>query len=50
MHIHKYEKWWLTFGISSLVLFLVIVGFSAFHYGSHPQLEKFTSILSELMR
>ncbi|WP_391209832.1 cytochrome B5 [Psychrobacillus sp. L4] len=40
MHIHKYEKWWLTFGIGSLVLFLVVVGFSAFHYGSHPPSAK----------
>ncbi|WP_088006321.1 cytochrome c oxidase subunit II [Indiicoccus explosivorum] len=36
MHIHKYEKWWLTFGITCLVVFLSIVGFSAFHAGAHP--------------
>ena len=36
MHIHKYEKWWLTLGVTSLVVFLIIVGISAFHYGSHP--------------
>lgn len=36
MHIHKYEKWWLTFGTASLIAFLVILGFSAYHSGSHP--------------
>ncbi|MFK2824667.1 cytochrome c oxidase subunit II [Bacillus sp. B190/17] len=36
MHLHKYEKIWLVFGISSLVLFLVIVGINAFVSGHHP--------------
>lgn len=30
MHIHKYEKIWLIFGIGSLILFLAIIGVSAF--------------------
>lgn len=38
MHFHKYEKIWLTFGIVSLVLFLSIVGFTAFGSGhAHNQ-------------
>jgi cytochrome c oxidase subunit II len=36
MHLHKYEKIWLTFGISTLVLFLTIVGVSAFAGGHAP--------------
>jgi len=36
MHIHKYEKIWLTFGIGSLVVFLGITGVMAFHQGTHP--------------
>ncbi|AIF43610.1 cytochrome c oxidase subunit II [Virgibacillus sp. SK37] len=37
MHLHKYEKKWLIFGISSLVVFLIILGFGAFWQGTHPQ-------------
>ncbi|KUP08010.1 cytochrome B5 [Bacillus coahuilensis m2-6] len=40
MHMHKYEKWWLTLGTSSLVLFLVILGISAFHQGHEPPSAK----------
>lgn len=36
MHIHKYEKIWLTFGISSLIIFLSVVGINAFSMGHHP--------------
>ncbi|OKL37952.1 cytochrome B5 [Domibacillus mangrovi] len=36
MHLHRYEKWWITFGIGSLVLFLIIVGIGAFHQGHQP--------------
>ncbi|MGG3799147.1 cytochrome c oxidase subunit II [Metabacillus fastidiosus] len=36
MHIHKYEKIWLIFGISSIALFLCIVGVSAFAFEHHP--------------
>ena len=42
MHIHKYEKWWLSFGAAMLVAFLVIVGVSAFHNGTHPNSSKWT--------
>lgn len=42
MHIHKYEKWWLVFGIGSLVAFLIILGIGAFHNGSHPNESKNT--------
>ncbi|WP_301109020.1 cytochrome c oxidase subunit II [Sporosarcina sp.] len=37
MHLHKYEKVWLAFGLGSLVLFLIIIGFAAFWKGTHPQ-------------
>lgn len=36
MHIHKFEKIWLTFGIGTLILFLTIVGINAFHMGMQP--------------
>jgi len=37
MHMHKYEKIWLTSGIVALILFLLILGFGAFYLGTHPQ-------------
>lgn len=37
MHLHKFEKIWLISGISSLVVFLVVLGFGAFWLGTHPQ-------------
>ncbi|MBM7647941.1 cytochrome c oxidase subunit 2 [Bacillus ectoiniformans] len=40
MHIHRYEKWWLTFGLASLIIFLVILGISAFHQGHQPPSAK----------
>jgi cytochrome c oxidase subunit II len=36
MHIHKFEKIWLTFGIGCLIVFLSIVGVSAFYLGNQP--------------
>ena len=30
MHVHKYERWWLTFGVAMLVVFLATIGFAAF--------------------
>ncbi|CAM3428768.1 cytochrome c oxidase subunit II [Marinicrinis lubricantis] len=36
MHIHKLEKIWLTFGITMLVAFLVILGISTFAFGLEP--------------
>lgn len=36
MHMHKYEKIWLIFGSASLVLFLLIIGVSAFAMGQQP--------------
>ncbi|WP_335869662.1 cytochrome c oxidase subunit II [Bacillus sp. 2205SS5-2] len=36
MHMHRYEKWWLTLGTGSLILFLTILGISAFHQGHEP--------------
>lgn len=36
MHVHKYERWWMTFGIGMLVVFLVALGFSAFAEDINP--------------
>lgn len=36
MHIHKYERWWLTFGIGMLVVFLATIGFAAFADSINP--------------
>ncbi|KIL42821.1 cytochrome B5 [Jeotgalibacillus alimentarius] len=36
MHLHKYEKIWLTFGIVCLVAFLSIVGVNAFAQDHTP--------------
>ena len=36
MHLHKYEKIWLSFGIISLIVFLSVVGFSAFAHNHTP--------------
>ncbi|RHW42297.1 cytochrome B5 [Neobacillus notoginsengisoli] len=36
MHIHKFEKIWLVFGIATLVFFLTVVGVSAFYLGNQP--------------
>lgn len=36
MHMHKYEKIWLIFGVSALVVFLTTIGVSAFYLGNQP--------------
>ncbi|RWZ58740.1 cytochrome B5 [Halobacillus fulvus] len=36
MHLHKYEKIWLGFGVFALIVFLSVVGVSAFHQGHTP--------------
>lgn len=36
MHMHKFEKIWLIFGIGALVVFLSVVGVSAFYLGNKP--------------
>lgn|SRR5690606_6255903 len=36
MHIHKFEKIWLTIGISMLAVFLLVVGVAAFAMGMNP--------------
>jgi cytochrome c oxidase subunit 2 len=36
MHIHRYEKIWLIFGIAMLAVFLTVVGVSAFARGMEP--------------
>lgn len=42
MDIHKYEKWWLVFGTGTLIVFLIVLGVSAFHSGTHPNNSKWT--------
>jgi cytochrome c oxidase subunit 2 len=36
MHLHKFEKIWLIFSICCLILFLTIIGVSAFSFDHHP--------------
>lgn len=36
MHIHKYERWWLSFGVTMLVFFLSLIAFAAFADGINP--------------
>lgn len=36
MHIHKFEKIWLSFGIGCLIVFLSTIGVSAFYLGNKP--------------
>jgi cytochrome c oxidase subunit II len=36
MHIHRYERWWLTFGVTMLFVFLALIGFAAFADNINP--------------
>jgi len=36
MHMHKLEKIWLTIGIGALIVFLAVIGISAFYLGNKP--------------
>ena len=36
MHVHKYERWWMTFGIAMLVVFLTIIGIAAIADDMNP--------------
>lgn len=36
MHLHKYEKIWLICGIAALIIFLSVIGVSAFYLGNKP--------------
>lgn len=36
MHLHKFEKIWLIFGVASLLVFLSVLGVSAFYLGNQP--------------
>lgn len=29
MHVHRYERWWLTFGIAMLIAFLLVIAVAA---------------------
>lgn len=33
MHMHRYEKLWLTFGVGALIVFLIVLGFYNFAKG-----------------
>ena len=36
MHVHRYERWWLTFGIAMLAVFLSLIAFAAFADNINP--------------
>ena len=36
MNVHRYERWWLTFGVTMLVAFLALIGFAAFADNINP--------------
>lgn len=36
MEIHRYERWWLTFGVTMLVVFLALIAFAAFADDINP--------------
>jgi len=36
VHIDRYEKIWLNFGIGALIVFLLVLGINAFTVGNHP--------------
>ena len=36
MHVHRYERWWLTFRASMLLLFLGMIAFAAFADNINP--------------
>ncbi|MDQ0339560.1 cytochrome c oxidase subunit 2 [Caldalkalibacillus uzonensis] len=36
MHLHRYEKYWLYFGIGTLIVFLSVLGVGAFAMGQYP--------------
>ncbi|MGB8908438.1 MAG: cytochrome c oxidase subunit II [Candidatus Cybelea sp.] len=36
MQIHRYERWWMTFGFTMLVFFLLLIGVAAFADNVNP--------------
>ena len=36
MHIHRYERWWMIFGIAMLIVFLAIIGIAAIADNINP--------------
>ncbi len=36
MHVHRYERWWMTFGVAMLFAFLTLIGFAAFADNINP--------------
>lgn len=39
MQIHRYERWWLTFGIAMLFVFLGLIGFAALADNINPPMD-----------
>ena len=52
MHIHRYERWWLTFGIAMLFVFLGTIAFAAFADDINPPsgLQAIDPVLKRLAR
>jgi cytochrome c oxidase subunit 2 len=40
MHIHRLEKWWILIGVSTLILFLIILAINMFAFGFSPPSHK----------
>ncbi|MDI3256373.1 MAG: cytochrome c oxidase subunit II [Kyrpidia sp.] len=36
MHLHRYEKIWLTVGLLTLIVFIIVLGINAFAMGAQP--------------
>lgn len=36
MHVNRYEKWWMTFGLAMLALFLIAIGYAAIADNINP--------------
>lgn len=36
MNVHRYERWWLAFGVTMLIAFLALIGFAAFADNVNP--------------
>ena len=36
MHVHRYERWWMAFGVTMLAVFLAIIGFAAIADNINP--------------
>jgi len=39
MQIHRYERWWLTFGVAMLIAFLALIGYAAVADNINPPMD-----------